>query len=604
MTDQPPSLARFDAAVYAHRYEEATREMLLILQKLNNANGVLDGFDLGVPFTEGGERELYVHFATRFVAAYGALVTAPDLRLDSVSLEAMAILHRWTDIMFTMSGFQSSAYLLARLPRDEAGRLILNEKTVAQFLLFFSPSSNVTIDFGEVAQANGVVTLVALLGYLAARSCISENAVALRDRILEWLPERMADVTLGSMQLAFAAEGYMHCSYAFTRGKHRIKADLIAQLRKALLAAGATEASGPPPARSRPKIVVVCEHFHSQHSVYRTHSRAVRSLRKHFDVIGVGYGDRVDNIARELFDEFIAYSQGDLIPAVRQTADAILAHRPDIVFHLGVGMSNHAVALASLRLAPTQCVSYGHTATTMSPVIDYMILPDDFIDAEDLYSEKLVRLPPEAIPYAPPDPNEAPVPPRQKRAREGKIKVAVPASIMKINARVLQALAEAARRAETPIEFHFFPLGAIGFAFYHLDHEVRRILPQAVIYQQSNRTTYLERLGRCDFFVSPFPYGNMNSIIDAIHMGLPGVCLDGEEAHSHADGAFFSRLGLPPALVTRSVEDYTQAIVRLADDREWLAECQAIAESVDLDETMFKGDESLFAGHMLKLLAS
>jgi predicted O-linked N-acetylglucosamine transferase (SPINDLY family) len=369
-----------------------------------------------------------------------------------------------------------------------------------------------------------------------------------------------------------------------------------------MLRTGATDVPLAPPARQRPKIVVVCEHFHSAHSVFRTHSRAVRSLKERFDVTGLAHVAALDQPARDCFHEVIDYPDGSATEGAAQCAAQIAELRPDIVFHLGVGMTDKSLALASLRLAPVQCVSYGHTATTMSPVIDYMILPDDFVGAEDLYSEKLLRFPPESIPYAPPAATEPPPPPRPERTGQGPVRIAVPASIMKINGPFLQALAAAESQAAHPVEFHFFPLGAVGLAFHHLEREVKRFLPGATVYPQSPRETYLERLGACDFFVSPFPYGNMNSIVDAIVMGVPGVCLDGEEAHAHADAAIFRRLGLPEELIAQAVPDYVAAIVRLVATPAWRRECQRIAEEIDLEQTAYAGDESLFCAQMLKLL--
>ena len=394
----------------------------------------------------------------------------------------------------------------------------------------------------------------------------------------------------------------MHCSYAFTPAKHRIKADFIAQFRRALLQAGATDMSLAPPPRERPRVVVICEHFHSRHSVFRTHSRAIRSLKDGFEVIGFGYADQLDPPARDCFDSFEGYAKGGVLEGAKDAAGRILALQPDMVFFVGVGMSPLVIALASLRLAPVQCVSYGHTATTMSPVIDYMILPDDFVGADDVYSEKLLRFPPEAIPYAAPVAEEPAPPPRPERHLDGTVRIAVPASIMKINGRFLKALADAVAVSSREVKFHFFPLAATGLAFFHLEQEVKRILPQAVVYPESDRQAYLQRLGACDFFVSPFPYGNMNSIVDAVVMGVPGVCLDGLEAHSHADLAIFRRLGLPEELCTKSEEEYVAAIARLIDDDDWRGVCQKIAREIDLHATMYKGDETVFCREMLKLL--
>ena len=44
----------------------------------------------------------------------------------------------------------------------------------------------------------------------------------------------------------------------------------------------------------------------------------------------------------------------------------------------------------------------------------------------------------------------------------------------------------------------------------------------AVVHEEPPYEAYAERLAACDFFVCPFPYGNMNSIVDAALLGLPG----------------------------------------------------------------------------------
>ena len=112
----------------------------------------------------------------------------------------------------------------------------------------------------------------------------------------------------------------------------------------------------------------------------------------------------------------------------------------------------------------------------------------------------------------------------------------------------------------------------------------------------------MERLRECDLFLSPFPYGNMNSILDCFQLGLPGVCLDGLEPHSHADGAFFARIGLPRELIAQSIDDYVAAAVKLIEDREWRSRCRAIVESADLDAAFFTGDAGLFCNAIADLV--
>jgi hypothetical protein len=165
---------------------------------------------------------------------------------------------------------------------------------------------------------------------------------------------------------------------------------------------------------------------------------------------------------------------------------------------------------------------------------------------------------------------------------------------MKLNPRLLNALATVARTAKNRLQFQFFPLAARGITHLHLSSVVTKLLPNAIVYPELPYDAYLSRLAVCDFFVSPFPYGNMNSIVDAAALGLPGVCLDGAEAHAHADAAMFARMGFPPELSAQNVDDYIAAVVTLADDALWRAKCRRIAASCDLNTAFFKGRPELF----------
>jgi predicted O-linked N-acetylglucosamine transferase (SPINDLY family) len=113
----------------------------------------------------------------------------------------------------------------------------------------------------------------------------------------------------------------------------------------------------------------------------------------------------------------------------------------------------------------------------------------------------------------------------------------------------------------------------------------------------------MERLSRCDLFLDPFPYGNMNGIIDCFRFSLPGVCLDGAETHAHADAAMFARIGLPPALAAKTVDDYVAMAVKLIDDPAWRNACAKLVTAADLHQAFFKGDAGLFCEAVAGLLS-
>jgi predicted O-linked N-acetylglucosamine transferase (SPINDLY family) len=270
-------------------------------------------------------------------------------------------------------------------------------------------------------------------------------------------------------------------------------------------------------------------------------------------------------------------------------------------------MSAFVIALASLRLAPVQAASFGHTATTGSPEIDAMILPDDFVGDAGLFSERLVRLPAAAMPYrlrGDIDYAEIGRRARTLRGEGGPVRIAVPASVMKLGPPLIDALASAAAATRSPVAFHVLALGCAGLGHEELRRRLAERLPMARVHEEAPYEAYLERLAGCDFFVCPFPYGNMNSIVDAVMVGLPGVCLDGPEAHAHADVAYFRRLGLPDALATSCEADYVAAIVRLADEPAWLAQCLSAARAVTPDHPFFGAEPALFVRAVEDLIAA
>jgi hypothetical protein len=237
----------------------------------------------------------------------------------------------------------------------------------------------------------------------------------------------------------------------------------------------------------------------------------------------------------------------------------------------------------------------------MSPAIDYMILPEDFVGAPECFSETVVTCPKEAMPFIP----IMGRPGRRPAQRDGTlVRIAVPASIMKLNPIFLDVLARIARGSRTPVEFHFFPVAAFGLVHLDLARTVRRLLPRAVVNPELPFAAYIEKLGACDLFLCPFPYGNMNGIVDAVTLGLPGVCLDGIEAHAHVDAAMFARIGLPPDLVADNLDRYVAATCRLVDDAVWRSQCAALSVNCDLDAAFFRGDPSVFCRLMADLVAA
>jgi hypothetical protein len=361
------------------------------------------------------------------------------------------------------------------------------------------------------------------------------------------------------------------------------------------MAEGFRDASASAPPRAKPVLLCILEWFQSDHAMYRTYSTAIGALKERFRLIGISLRGASDETSRAIFDEVhVLPSPGPLLETVRRAADIAASEKPDLVYYPSVGMFPETIFLINLRLAPLQMMSIGHPATSHSPFIDYAIVEEDYLGDPACFSEKLLSVPPGAIPYRPP--TNCPVIASKVRSSPDPVRIAVAASLMKVNPLLLETLRRIAETSKVPVEFHFFTLAAFGLTKVYLENLVRRILgSRAIVFPHSSYAQYVENLNRCDMFANPFPFGNTNGIVDTIRQGLPGVCLSGREVHSHIDEGLFRRLGLPEWLIARTPDEYVSAAVRLAENS---TEREALARSLlrsNPDVILFRSRPGLFA---------
>lgn len=592
-----PSLAQFEHAVAAGDRATAFSLAIDILRAVDRLYGGLAQVDLGAA---AGSPDVEAQFADRFCPA---LLTLMEQETDFAGRRFALLVsqHRWIDVLLSLCAPEKLAPFRKFLQEAPGSGLALRKHLTVLPTFSAAPA-----DLPAWEAIDAPATHTGLLHLIGSRYCFTHQSYALRERVLEWLPGRIGEAPLADFEPRMLVEPYMQSSYAMSARKHAIKADIIAQMRAFCLKAGCAELTTPPPRNAKPTVVVTTEGFGIGHSVFRTHSKAVRSLRERFHVVGLCFQASLNAPAvRDCFDQVLFYPSGDFMDVMRIVAQQVIALKPAMTLQLGVGMSPHTIALASLRLAPVQCASFSHTATTMSPFVDHMVIPDTFVSAKDRFSEPLLLLPMEAMPYASRAEGddisaEARSAPPRRRGKDDVIRIALPAAIMKLNPHLFDAVARIVEQASRPTEVHFFPLGGVGLGYAALQRAVK--IKNAVVHRELDYRTYLRQVAACDFFLSPFPYGNVNSVVDAIRVGVPGVCLDGPEPHAHADTAFFSRADLPSELIAHSVDGYVANAVRLIDDLQWLDHCREAAASADFETRLYNGQPAQFCDAMAALL--
>ncbi len=124
--------------------------------------------------------------------------------------------------------------------------------------------------------------------------------------------------------------------------------------------------------------------------------------RDDFQLFGYYTGRQVDDQTVAARSSFHSFVEG--ISSVEQWCDRISRDRLHVLIYPEIGMDPTTVRLASLRLAPIQCTSWGHPNTSGLPTLDYYLSSDRMEppNGEEHYTEKLVRLPNLSICYEPP----------------------------------------------------------------------------------------------------------------------------------------------------------------------------------------------------------
>lgn len=143
----------------------------------------------------------------------------------------------------------------------------------------------------------------------------------------------------------------------------------------------------------RIKVGFISSYFY-QHTIGRLMEGLIRLLpRDDFEVHLFASDPKSDEMAGKLNSCADHYR---LIPrSLPDARDIIAAAELDILVHAGVGLDPLSYFLAYARLAPAQCVTWGHPVTSGLDTMDYYIscAAAEIEDADAHYTETLVRLP-------------------------------------------------------------------------------------------------------------------------------------------------------------------------------------------------------------------
>ena len=597
-----PSVIRFEQEVAAKNYESACVELLDILNKIDTNFGGIEGIQIDYPSQLNDElvQEKIKHFCTRVAVAISELFSDPQLDISEGGAQRFFTLQRWINMIFASSPFVNADHVLQAYNRnpDKTNlsdfHLDNTRSSLIKFCIFYLPESNVNVNLDALWNLDPELCASLCFALQSPRFIGTEQSFSKRGTLLQWFPEKLATIeNLNNVPSAISHDVYMHCSYDIAENKHWVKKALNQVIRRHLLQGGWADRDVTKLGErdGKPVMVVLLEHFHSSHSIYRTHSTSMIAARERFHLIGVG-NEAVDAAGQAVFDEFHLLKGDNIFGKLNELKDICEKNGAAVLYMPSIGMDLTTIFASNTRLAPVQVIALGHPATTHSDFIEYVIVEDDYVGSEKCFSEKLLRLPKDALPYVP----SALAPQHvEYRLRENPevVNIGIASTTMKLNPYFLAALKAIRDRANVKVHFHFALGQSSGVTHPYVERFIKSYLGNdATAHPHSPYDQYLRILHNCDMMVNPFPFGNTNGIIDMVTLGLVGVCKTGAEVHEHIDEGLFKRLGLPEWLIANTVDEYVERAIRLAENHQERLELRRhIIENNGL-QTLFTGDPS------------
>jgi len=229
--------------------------------------------------------------------------------------------------------------------------------------------------------------------------------------------------------------------------------------------------------------------------------------------------------------------------------ETIAAAELDLLYYTDIGMAPFTYFLAFSRLAPVQCVTWGHPDTTGIPAIDYFLSCDAMepADGETHYTERLVRLPGTTLFYPRP---AVPAAPKSRVAlglpEKGPLLVC-PQSLFKFHPDFDRALVDMLRQEQRAT------LALLDQHHPNNPELIRRALRAAGGQDILDRVTFVRALPHEDFLsflmaadvmLDTFHFSGGNTSLEGFAMGTPIVTWPGQFMRGRHTHGFFRLMGI------------------------------------------------------------
>jgi protein O-GlcNAc transferase len=264
----------------------------------------------------------------------------------------------------------------------------------------------------------------------------------------------------------------------------------------------------------------------------------------------------------------------------------------DALIYPEIGMDALTTQLASLRLAPVQAASWGHPETTGLPSMDLFFSADGLepVDAQENYSERLVRLPNLGVCVEPLTPSIASPDLRSLGLPNDEPLLLCPGTPFKYSpmhdqvwARIAKGLRAGSRRggwARIADRLRGGPNGRLVF-FRSGNDSMDKLLAQRLrrafdseqvdfdahvcLVPYLDRPRFFGLMQHAALMLDTVGFSGFNNALQAIETGLPVLAREGDFMRGRLASCIMRRMDLPE-LVASTNEDFIQTAIRLALD--------------------------------------
>jgi predicted O-linked N-acetylglucosamine transferase (SPINDLY family)/Fe-S-cluster containining protein len=292
----------------------------------------------------------------------------------------------------------------------------------------------------------------------------------------------------------------------------------------------------------------------------------LRNHGQNIETFALNVGTVHDSVSQQF--KAHAHHYFHLVRTIPENARFIKSLGLDILIFTDIGLHGYNTSYATMRLAPVQCTAWGHPVTSGYPDIDYYLSSDlmEPDDADEHYSEKLIRLPGSGLFY-----DEVERAPDLNRAHfglpdSGKIIVNIQTK-PKLLPQHDYLYKQIAEKTGAPIVIleGIQPCDTIV-----TKRRMERAGVPTIWLPHLKRGEFLALLKLADVSLDPPLWSGGNTTIEALSLGTPVVTLAGPWMRSRHSYAFLKQAGAEQ-LIASTPEEYVQIACDFERQKEAMA---------------------------------